>query len=1070
MGRERVIAGKVIDRLQGEFLTRVELEPYFWEHEPMRATTDYQGNIPSPSEFDIVVCILWSRLGSRLNPNYRRADESPYDSGTEYELDVADRARKLCAKPEILVYRNQQQPMIPISPAEVREERVRQYDKLQTFLRRWFLNADGTVRIATNDYDSLGRFEEKLEDGLRAIIREKAPAMRGRPPGAMVRFGTYARGSPFRPLRAFEFEDAEIFFGRTGAIDGVLDAMQEQAATDCAFTLIFGGSGSGKSSLAKAGVVPMLVKPGVIEGMGLWRRAELRPGKAQEDLFGALAAALLGETALPELTGGGVSAAEFAASLRDAPAGVPLLVKRALTAAAREIQARESLPAPPGARLVLLLDQLEELFTVAERFPPETCRRFFQAVEALARSGAVWVLATLRSEFFARCEQIPELVAMKSGKGQYQLLPPTKPELSQIIRLPAIAAGLEFEADPEKGTLDDILLDAAGKDSTVLPLLEFTLDELFKRRRDDLVLTHAAFQEIGGIGGALKTAAEEVFATLPETVTAQFEPVFRGLVTIELGGEQTFARRITDSAALATTPERQRLVNAFVEGRLLVSDRDANNRPVVYVAHEALFQHWPRLKELLEKNREFLERRARAGAGFSLWKEKKSDPSYLWWHGEQLAEARALLVHAEELTAREKEFTQASIAAGVSASRNRWLVAAAVIVIIAVAGFVGFDAWKKARVKKDIELLHQQIELSTEPASDAILSRRILKLDAADSKAWASLASALLDQNDEVGFEEALRDWQKNVQPRVADIDYLLGEKEDRRGNKETAIKHWNAYLKHPKLDLTAKKATWRKLTAAYESLEQWEQARNLYNDWITSDDGLEPRALRANAHAQLRDWDNRDRDIEWLQQNHPDAAETKAIEKLADHKSIEEWNDFIRKSSRDPRGYLERAVALARERQFKPALEDIEIARKLDSESARLKIEEAHLRWQLEQQIPDDLGVVAVSQWTRDAQKFPGAFATLQRRLSSLSAIETRMSGEPQKAGSFLERGELLAHIEQHALAIQDFTTALEIDGESTAAYQLRAASHRALGEADAADADLQRATELERKTKTAP
>jgi hypothetical protein len=103
VGRERVIAGKVIDRLQGEFLTRVELEPYFWEHEPMRATTDYQGNISSPSEFDIVVCILWSRLGSRLNPNYRPADESPYDSGTEYELDVADRARKLYNKPEILL-------------------------------------------------------------------------------------------------------------------------------------------------------------------------------------------------------------------------------------------------------------------------------------------------------------------------------------------------------------------------------------------------------------------------------------------------------------------------------------------------------------------------------------------------------------------------------------------------------------------------------------------------------------------------------------------------------------------------------------------------------------------------------------------------------------------------------------------------------------------------------------------------------------------------------------------------------------------------------------------------------
>ena len=89
VGRERELASQVLNRLQGESIRRVKLEPYLWEYERMRATTDYQGNIPKPSDFDIVICILWPRLDSRLNEKYRRVDGSPYASGTEYELEEA---------------------------------------------------------------------------------------------------------------------------------------------------------------------------------------------------------------------------------------------------------------------------------------------------------------------------------------------------------------------------------------------------------------------------------------------------------------------------------------------------------------------------------------------------------------------------------------------------------------------------------------------------------------------------------------------------------------------------------------------------------------------------------------------------------------------------------------------------------------------------------------------------------------------------------------------------------------------------------------------------------------------
>jgi hypothetical protein len=232
-GRERVLAGHVLDRLRGEFQRRVTIEPYFWEHEPMRAVTDYQGTIPEPSSFDIVICILWSRLGSPLNEKYRHADGSPYASGTEYEFESSVEARRLEGKPELLVYRNRQQPMIPIEPRAEHDEKIRQFDALQTFLKRWFLNPDGTVRIASNDYYDLAGFEEKLETDLRKLIDEIAPALPGGQVAA-VPAATYAKGSPFRQLRPFEFQDADIFFGRTKAIDEVLTSMRDLAAGDTA--------------------------------------------------------------------------------------------------------------------------------------------------------------------------------------------------------------------------------------------------------------------------------------------------------------------------------------------------------------------------------------------------------------------------------------------------------------------------------------------------------------------------------------------------------------------------------------------------------------------------------------------------------------------------------------------------------------------------------------------------------------------------------------------------------------------------------------------------------------------
>ena len=145
---------------------------------------------------------------------------------------------------------------------------------------------------------------------------------------------------------------------------------------------------------------------------------------------------------------------------------------------------------------------MEELFTRDWLDEPARAR-YVAALAALARSGLASVVATMRSDFFARCAEIPELVALKAGQGQLDLLPPTFAEIGQMIRYPARDAALHWGKDPDHPgqALDDVLQEAAWRDPKALPLLQFTLNELF-RRRDGRTLTCEAYRARGPGRGA----------------------------------------------------------------------------------------------------------------------------------------------------------------------------------------------------------------------------------------------------------------------------------------------------------------------------------------------------------------------------------------------------------------------------------------------------------------------------------------------------------------------------------------------------------------------------------------
>src|SRR5262249_22575989 len=144
-------------------------------------------------------------------------------------------------------------------------------------------------------------------------------------------------------------------------------------------------------------------------------------------------------------------------------------------------RARGELLAIETARLALVVDQLEELFTGAE-ITAEDRTAFVRCLDGLAKSGRVYVIATMRSDHWHRAAEAPQLVEMAAAHGRLDLLPATQDEIIEMIRQPAEAAGIGFETDPMRGIgLDATLASEAANEPGALPLLSFLLDELYKK-------------------------------------------------------------------------------------------------------------------------------------------------------------------------------------------------------------------------------------------------------------------------------------------------------------------------------------------------------------------------------------------------------------------------------------------------------------------------------------------------------------------------------------------------------------------------------------------------------------
>jgi WD40 repeat protein len=431
--------------------------------------------------------------------------------------------------------------------------------------------------------------------------------------------------NPYKGLRAFQEADSLDFYGRETFNEKLLKRLQEPGAFS-SFLAVVGPSGSGKSSVVKAGLIPSLRK-GEMHGSENWFYVEMTP-KAHP--MAELEQALFKVTTKRD--------ANFKETLH-AEDGYGLF--RALD---------QALP-DEKSELVIVIDQFEELYTLTE---DEAEREQFLKVlvkavgEALSR---VWIIITLRADFVGRPLQHQEFGNLITERIEF-VLPMSAKELEQSIVGPANRVGLKIE-----GSLVAVIVADVNKQPGALPLLQYALTELYNNRKG-ITLTLDAYRTMGGISGALARRADELYVQMKNESKQAARQLFLRLITISEGSEATRRRAMqAELTSVADEGEKnriQQIMNNFAKYRLLTFDHDPTTRaPTVEIAHEALIREWDQFRTWIRDSREQLQAQRRLTTATEDWVKSNRDSSFLASGSrleefERLANEKTLILNAQE--------------------------------------------------------------------------------------------------------------------------------------------------------------------------------------------------------------------------------------------------------------------------------------------------------------------------------------------------------------------------------------------------------------------------------------
>ncbi|PSB01186.1 nSTAND1 domain-containing NTPase [Merismopedia glauca] len=431
---------------------------------------------------------------------------------------------------------------------------------------------------------------------------------------------------PYRGLSAFQEEHAPYFFGRDRFAKTLLEAVRKKP-----LVAVVGASGSGKSSVVLAGLIPLLRQDKVVQ----WQVAVFRPGTNPIE---SLAIALTSVSQIRDRRR--LAELELEAELRTT-SGLSSAVERIVNAN----------PHKPYIRLVLVADQFEELYTNV----PETERHTFidGLLYAVKSAPSFTLVLTLRGDFYGSAISYPPLSDALQD-AVFNLSTMNREELHDAIVCPAEKMRVRLQ-DGLVDTLIGDLGDSAGR----LPLLQFTLKQLWEGQ-ENYTLTHQAYQQIGGLERAIAVHADGVYAKLSEYEREQARRVFIKLVRLGEGTEATRRLAKREEFKEETWDLVRRLANE--DARLVVTNRnESTGQETVEIIHEVLIQHWGKLEHWLRENEDFLRWSYRLEDALEQWESHDKQEGYLLREAPLVEAQRWLESRREELTNAQRVFIQSSL-------------------------------------------------------------------------------------------------------------------------------------------------------------------------------------------------------------------------------------------------------------------------------------------------------------------------------------------------------------------------------------------------------------------------
>lgn len=538
--------------------------------------------------------------------------------------------------------------------------------------------------------------------------------------------------NPFKGLEAFQQTDDAIFFGREDLTAKLLDKLN----ADKRFLAVVGASGSGKSSLVRAGLIPK-IRDGQLTASEKWPLIIFTPGHRPTEALATRLLPVMGSDRLvPEIVN----------ILQSGPNTLHQLVEGILA------------DEDKNGRVVIVIDQFEEVFTRASQIEAQ---RFLDLIQTAATTedGRTIIILTMRADFFDRLTTYPELAELFEGENIVIVTDMTADHLRQSIEGPAAAVGLVYDQG-----LTDRILDDVRQQPGSLPLLQYALKALYERR-DGRQLTSAAYESIGGVRRALAEHADSIFNKLSSAQQDLMQRVLLRLVEVSDTGEAT--RRKASRPELTFREVSQEAISEIIdvmtasESRLLVASRDIQTvgdddpdaEPTTWleISHEALLREWGQLKSWIADHEEEL----RSGGEFlkaaTDWQRAIStqQPDFLL-RGARLERAVTWLENADANTL-QREFIETSQKVETkqqerTRKRERHLLQGRIGLVLAIAlvSLLGFlIAWSQG-ISEGNSAATFEVQANSLATSQAELTNELQLVQRTQSLFYADLSQQAL--------------------------------------------------------------------------------------------------------------------------------------------------------------------------------------------------------------------------------------------------------------------------------------------------------------------------------------